>query len=276
MSTGNLRILATNLHDTATLTATSEAMPITNTQRSERAYVWRSTDLTPQVIEGVLPSGGFVDCFAVDKTNLDAGGTVQVELFSNNVLLHDSGEISTALLIPLNAWRVGIDVWGATYNERMPGKSSLCVIWLAAPAAIDKYRITFRSTGPASYIEAGRVFVGLSFSPETNMSWSPKVQWLENIEHKQTEGGSLRSSGSAHPRRSFGIKLDWLSPADCQRLLTELVSVGMGADLLVSLYPGKGGLDELQHTMICRRNSSYGNQYTHLNNYSAALDFLEV
>ncbi len=273
--TGNLRILATNLHDTATLTATSEAMPIVNTQRSERSYVWRSTDLTPQVIEGVLPAPGYIDCMAFDRTNLGAAGSVRIELFSGIESIYDSGQVSTALSIPLDAWRVGIDEWGATYNDRMPGNSSLSVHWLPVPKVVDKYKITFSSTD-GSYIEVSRIFTGLSFSPEVNMSWNPKVEWLEHIEHKQTEGGSLRSIGNAHPRRAFGIKLDWLSPVDCQRLLTELVSAGQGADLLVSLYPGKGGLDELKHTMICRRNSNYSNQYTHLNNYSTALDFLEV
>ena len=276
MSTGNLRILATNLHDTAALTATSEAMPVTNTQRSERAYVWRSTDLTSQIVEGTLSKTGYVDCFAFDRTNLGATETVQIELFSGADAVYDSGQISAALFIPLNAWRVGIDEWGATYNDRMPGNASLCVHWLTEPKAIDRYKLTFSSTGNSTYIEIGRIFTGLSFSPEVNMGWNPKVDWLESIEQVYTEGGSLRSVGSSQPRRAFSIKLDWLSVADRQRLLTEVVRVSKSADLLVSLYPGRDGLDELEHTMICRRSNNYGHQYTHLNNWSSALDFLEV
>jgi len=274
--TGNLRILAANLHDTATLTATSEAMPISNTQRSERPYVWRSTDLTAQVVEGVLPTAGFVDCFAFDRTNLGGTGSVQIELFSGADAVYDSGQVSTALLIPLNAWRVGIDSWGATYNERMPGNSSLCVHWLPIPKICSKYKITFRSTGSGSYIEVGRIFTGLSFTPEVNMSWNPSLEWIENVEHTPTEGGSLRSIGRSDPRRLIGFDLDWISPADRQRLITELVRVGKGSDVLISLFPGQGGLDELEYTGVCRRQNNLGHKYTHLDNWVTRLEFLEV
>lgn len=272
----NLRILAANLHDTATLTATSEAMPVAYTQRSERSYVWRSIDLEQQVIEGVLPIGGFVDCLAFDRTNLGGTGTVQIELFSGANSVYDSGQVSTALLIPVGVWRPGIDSWGATYNDQMPGGSTLGVHWLPEPKAIDRYQLTFNSTGPDSWIEIGRIFVGLSFSPDVNMNWSPAVDWLESVEQRQTEGGSLRSIGGGEPRRKVSVQLDWLSESDRQRLVTQLVKVGLSADLLVSLYPGQGGLRELEHTMVCRRENSFSHKHSRLNNWQTSLSFLEV
>ena len=279
--TGNLRILATNLHDTATLAATSEAMPIANTQVSPRPYVWRSTDLQEQQIDVTLSGVDYIDCIALAQHNLGALGEVQVEFFqgafTEQGLVKDSGAMPTEMLVPLSAWRVGIDPWGATYNDRLPGGSSLVIYWLDQPIAADRYRITLTSSDTsAGYFEVGRIFAGLSSSPETNMSWNPDVRWIESIEHVRTEGGSSRSVGGGEPRRAVSISLDWLSEADRQRLLTDLVSVSKAADLLVSLYPEQGGLRELEHTMVCRRTNDFGHTYSHYNNWQTTLDFEEV
>jgi len=278
---GNLRILATNLHDTATLTATSEAMPITNTQVSSRPYVWRSVDLQNQQLDSILQGGGYIDCIALAQHNLGALGEIRIEFFKGSFAevdrVKDSEPMPTAMLVPLNAWRVGIDPWGATYNERLPGGSSLIIYWLDQPIAADRYRITLtNSDTSAGYFEIGRIFAGLSSSPEINMNWNPGLTWSENIDHMKTEGGSLRSVGRREPRRVASIKLDWLSEADRNRLLTELVSVGKAADLLISLYPEQGGLRELEHTMVCRRTNDFGHTYSHYNNWQTSLEFMEV
>ncbi|WP_417594967.1 hypothetical protein [Oceanospirillum sp.] len=276
MAKNQLRILADNLHDTAVLTATSEALPIANTQRSERPMVWRSADLQTQVIEATLPTGGWVDCIALARHNLGGAGVLKIEFFNAGTQVGETITAPTALLIPAGLWRAGIDGWGASYNDEMPAGSPLGIHWLDTPVVIDSYRITLEGGGPDSYIEIGRIFVGLSFSPAVNFNWGLQVQWQENAEHIPTEGGSLRTVGGGDLRRSFALQLDWLNDADRVQLVTQLVRVGLGADLLVALYPKGNDLLQLEHTMVCRRESSFSHTHNHFQNWQASLQFIEV
>lgn len=271
-----LRILAENLHDTANLTVTSEAMPVSYTQRSERPLVWRSEDLQTQVLEATLPTGGLIDCVALARHNLGGVGVIKVEILSGNEVVHSSGDVSTALLIPAGLWQAGIDSWGASYNDRMPGNSALGIYWLPAPKVADGYRLTISSGVTSGYIEIGRIFVGMSFSPAVNMNWGCTVEWQENAQHIATEGGSLRTVGAGDLRRKFSFQLDWLDETDRQKLITQLVKVGPESDLLVALYPESGGLKELEHTMICRRDGALSHTHSHFNNWKASLAFTEV
>ncbi len=278
----NLRILANNIHDTTTLTATSEAMPVENTQRSERPFTWRSVDLQTQVIEATLQDGAYIDCIALARHNLGPLGSVRFECFlgdfTDDKRVKDSGEMPTAMLIPAGIWRAGIDPWGATYNELLPGGSSLAIYWLDTPVAADRYRITLSSsdTSPTGYFEIGRIFSGLSFAPSVNMNWGTNVRWVESSEHIRTEGGSMRTVGTSELYRAFDFKLDWLADTDRQRLVTELAKAGRERDLLVSLYPQSGGLHELEHTMICRRINNFAHNHNHYNNWQAQFEFEEV
>jgi len=272
-----LRLLATNLHDTADLTASSEALPITNTQRSERSRVWRSADLQQQVIDATLPTGGFVDCIALARHNLGGAGILRIQFFNNGVEVFDTGSVATALLIPAGIWRAGIDGWAASYNDQMPAGSPLGIHWLSTPVAIDSYRITLDSGGPDDYIEIGRIFIGLSITPSVNFNWGAGIEWQESGEHIPTEAGSLRTiGGTADRRRKFTIKLDWLSDADRVQLVTQLVRVGLGADLLVALYPQGRELLQLEHTMVCRRENTLNHIHNHFQNWQAGLSFIEV
>lgn len=271
-----LRLLATNLHDTATLTATSEALPIANTQRSERSRVWRSADLQTQVITATLPDGGFVDCIALARHNLAGAGILKIQFFNAGAQVGETITAPTALLIPAGVWRAGIDGWAASYNDEMPAGSPLGIHWLDQPIAIDSYTITLDSGGPDSYMEVGRIFIGLSISPTVNFNWGVGVEWQESGEHIPTEAGSLRTVGGSDLRRRFSLQLDWLNDADRIQLVNQLVSVGLGADLLVALYPEGSELLQLEHTMVCRREASFGHTHSHYQNWTAPLAFIEV
>lgn len=271
-----LRILANNLHDTATLDAPDQAMPVSYTQRSERSLVWRSADDDVKTITAALSGVSYINCIALARHNLGALGVIQIDLLLNGEVIKSSGAVSMAMLIPAGVWRAGIDPWGATYNERMPGGSELGIYWLDQPVAVDSYRLTISGSTAAGYFEIGRIFSGLSFAPSVNMNWGRSFGWIESGEHVRTEGGTLRTVGQSGRRRKFNLRLDWLSQTDRENLITHLVSAGIGADLLVSLYPESGGLHELTHTMVCRREGGFEDVHSHPGNYQATLNFLEV
>ncbi|MFG1487652.1 hypothetical protein ABMA58_00210 [Oceanospirillum sp. HFRX-1_2] len=277
MNKRNLRLLAHNAHDQATLTATSEALPIANTQRSERPMVWRSTDLSEQVIEAQLATGAVIDCVALVRHNLGASGLRRIELLYQGDVVYDSGPEPTAILIPAGVWRAGVDAWGATYNDQLPVDSAVTVHWVPQQLLVTGYRITLTSANPDGFMQIGRIFAGASFSPEVNFDWSPKVEWQEQGEHLPTEGGSLRTVGLSGLRRKVDLQLSWLSDSDRVQLVSLLGKAGLSADLLISLYPShESEMLELEGLIVCRRAPAISTQHTRPDNWQMPQTFIEV
>ncbi len=270
----NMRLIIENVHDSAALTATSEALPVTYTQRSGRSYVWRSAGVSaPQVIEATIAAPSFIDAVVLYRHNLSPTATVRIELINGADVVHDTGEQSAAEVIPPPLLRLGVDAWGATYNANIP--VTLQPYWLQA-SLITGYRITINDpANPDGYIQVGRVISGLSFSPEYNPAYGAELQWLEQVEHRRTEGGSLRSIGGGLARR-LSIDLDFLTDADRTKLTTELVKRGKAADVFVSLYPEQGGVKEIEHSFLARRDANYSHTHDFYSNWASSLPFLEV
>ena len=295
-----LRILAHNVHDTAALTATSEALPITNTQRSERPLVWRSADLSEQVITGTLSAGAVVDCFAIARHNLGGSGLRRIELLRHDAVVYDSADsdgstfipagtwragidpwgmsyIPTAILIPAGIWQAGVDPWGGSYNDQLPNNTPMTVQWMDQKYLITGYRLTLAGSDRDGFMEIGRIFLGESFVPQVNFGWSPTVEWLESGEHIVTEGGSLRTVGGGELRRKTSIQLDWLVDTDRTQLISLLGKAGMGADLLISLYPdSQSQMLELEGMFICRREQALKTTHNLPGNWQAPLTLLEI
>lgn len=268
-----MRLIIDNVHDGASLTATSEALPVAYTQRSGRAYPWRSTDTATQVIEGTLASAEYIDALVLYRHNLSATATAQVELLGDTGVVYDSGEQPLAELIPLGVFRAGIDPWGASYNDQIPVACS--PFWLPV-TAITGYRITLKDpANSAGFVQVGRVIVGLSFSPEYNPAYGLQLEWRENVEHRRTEGGSLRSVGEGLARR-LSLDLAFMPDNDRAKLTTDLVKRGKASDVFISVYPEQGGLKEIEHSFLARRDANYSHTHDFYANWQASLPFLEV
>ncbi|UXZ55834.1 hypothetical protein LOS15_07390 [Halomonas sp. 7T] len=269
----NLRLIIDNVHDSAVLTATSEALSIAHTQRSGRSYPWRSVDTSTQVIEGTLASLTYLDAIVLYRHNLSAAATVRIEWLNDVGIVQDTGEQSAAELIPPPLLRLGVDPWGASYNDKIP--VAVQPYWIT-PDFVTRYRITINDpANPDGYIQIGRIIAGLSFSPRYNFSYGVKLEWVEQVEHRRTEGGSLRSIGGGLARR-LTLDLNHLSDADRTTLTTELVKRGQGADVFISAYPEQGGIKEIEHTLLARRDANYAHTHDFYNNWQSSLPFLEV
>lgn len=274
MTNPNMRMIVSNLNDIATLTATSEALPVAYTQRSGRAYVWRSTDTATQVINGAWASPQFIDSATIYRHNLSQNASFRFEAFLDGATVVDSGPTVTAELITPPSLRVGIDPWGATYNDAIavPLKS----IWFP-PTLADSYRITITDpANPAGFLQIGRLIVGLSISLEYNPRYGVTQEWIEDAEQVRTEGGSLRTISSGGQARLLSVDQGTLSDADRVKLTTELVKRGKQADIFVSLYPEQGGVKELEHAFLSRRRNNYATTHDRFANWQTALEFLEV
>jgi len=274
--TGNIRLILDNVHDAATLTATSAAsgVPVENTQRNDRVRVWRSAGTGVQVIEGTLAVGAIVDNLAVLNHNLSATASVQLTLLNGGVESWDSGEQPAGEFIPAGVWRAGIDPWGATYNDKLKQPSTL----LSFPITpISGYRLTIKDElNPSGAIEIGRIVLGLVFSPAFNASYDLQIKWQDAAQHEYSAGQTLRTINGGKPRRITTFSLDWLQTQDRARLIEELAQRGMIADVFVDLYPKSTGIERFNGAFLARLTEGYGDSHSFYNNHASTFSFIEV
>lgn len=273
MALSNLRMIINNFHDTATLTATSEALPVSYTQESGRSKIWRSVDTATQVINGALFSPNFLSALVVYNHNLTTVGTIRVEYLLQEEVVYDSGDIVASSLIPLGIWRVGVDPWGAQDLTEFP--NTHYVIWTDPTLATD-YRITIKDpNNPDGYVQVSRIMAGLSYSPDMNASYGVQLEWQEFAEHKRTEGNSLRTVGKGIAR-VMTFNLDYLEREGLGQLSRELLKTGKQQDVYINLYPEKGGALEAEHAFVARRDNSYAHTHDYFNNWKTQLAMVEI
>ncbi|SDF72924.1 hypothetical protein SAMN05216571_101419 [Onishia taeanensis] len=269
----NLRMIVDNLHDTATLTATSEALAVENTQRTGRAYPWRSTDLAEQVITATLPTPNFIDALVLYRHNLSSTSTVRLELLNAGEVVYDTGAVTVSGLIPLGDFRFGVDPWGATLTRDLPIKQA--PFWFPA-TAITGYRLTFNDPDNLDGVmEVGRIITGQVVSPQFNASYGVELEWKEAAEHIRSEGGSLRTLGGGIARR-LSFNLDFMDARGRATLTRAFLRGGKGRDIYVSLYPEAGGLEEAEHAFVGRREGNYGHQHNFYANWRSSYTLVEV
>lgn len=270
-----IRMIIDNRHDTASLTATSEAMPISYTQRSGRSYVWRSANLNQQVITGTLETPDYLSSLVIYGHNLTPGGTVRLQYLVGNSVTYDTGAVPASSIIPLSIWQAGIDPWGAQDVTELP--NTQLTLWTPARLA-ERYRITINDPNPPEgYIEIQRIATGLYYSPQltSNVSYGVELEWQDLSENRRTESGSLRTIGKGEARR-VTFSLDHLPKDEQTRLTRELLRVDKGRDVYISIYPEAGGMLEAEHAFMARRESNYSHQHTRFNNWASQHTFQEV
>lgn len=271
---GNLSLLIDNLHDVATLTASSEGLPVINTQDQRRDYVWESVDAAVQTITCVLPNAEYADVFAMSRYNLTAAATVRLILKSDGATVYDSNAVEVVQFIPAGVWRAGIDPWMAAYNDILPAQ----VLVISFPSVVfDEYQIVIDDTAnPDGFLHVSRIAIGQQHTLDINFSNGAVFEWIENERHTRMTGGGLYTSGDTGGRaRRIKLDLDHLSELERIDLDVKLTAAGQGRDVLVRAYPGTGDVHELLHTFFAKRTSSIGITHHSYDHYSLPLIYEE-
>ncbi|WP_404462889.1 hypothetical protein LG331_09020 [Vreelandella aquamarina] len=270
-----LRLIIDNAHDAATLTATSEALPVANTQRSGRSYVWRSNGTGQQVLTGTFDVPRYLSALLVYNHNLTSEGTLRIEYLLEGAVVFDTGPVIAADIIPLGIWQAGIDPWGAQDLTELP--SVQYNVWTDS-TLVSSYRLTLNDPGnPDGFLQVSRIFAGIPYSPDPdkNASFGVNLEWQEFAEHQRTESGSLRTIGEGVARR-LSFDLNHLDSVGLAELGRELLKAGKQQDVYISLYPETGGMKEAEHAFIARRANNYGHTHNYVNNWQAPLVLEEV
>jgi len=271
----NIRMVVGSLADQATLSATHYvgAMLPSNLQLSRKENIWRSTSIESVSISGTFSVAQALNCFVLAGHNISSAGLIRLKLRLNGQVIYDSGDYAPANPIPAGIWRAGVDPFGSTYDDQLNTK--MVRIWLPELMVTDEFEVTIQDpNNPDGYVEASRLLMGQFITPDWNLSFGGGVNWVDTSQHILMEGGCLETAKGIL-RRQFTFSLDHLSESDRIRLEVDLAMRGKSTDVFVSLYPEEGGMKEVTHMMIARRDNDLHIPHVTHSNWASQITFIE-
>ena len=254
----NLRILAPNAFDTATLSASPAmvaTLPVTNLQDTMRARVARTVGLpAPQFIRGNFAATQTLSGFVLWRHNLTVAGSLRLKVWDGlnqtGTLLYDSGSINLGVVVGWGEFTWGIDPWGA--GAFSSWAVSYYVQWFAPVQGALSFEIQISDpANTAGYMEVGRVFLGAYFEPTTNFEYGVDLSWEEDTEQERTEGGSLRSD-NREPWRLLRLDLNEITEGERATLMEILRINGKRNEVFVSCFPSFGGNKERDYQFAAK------------------------
>jgi len=149
-----IRFLATNLWDTATVTASSAAtgFPVTNIATRLFLEHWRSTNKTGEWLKADLGADVVIRAIAIRYSNLQVGDSLNLQ--AQTAANGDDWDGSPALTINVSI----------TITAEMVSKGLIVYNWESAPTACRWWRILMTAAA-GTYIRVGRVFLGTFVEP---------------------------------------------------------------------------------------------------------------
>ncbi|MGH1461005.1 MAG: hypothetical protein ACRBB6_03105 [Neptuniibacter sp.] len=267
----NVRLIVRNIFDEAGLAVTDQVTPIESLQQSRRTK-WRSATNSTQIITGTLSDYAFSDGIAIAHHNLLAGAQWKLILKEDGVVQYDSDWLDTVLYIPAANFLPGITPWMASYNEKLPVQ--MMVHWFDITLC-NEFEIHLKPEATETYVEVGRIFLGQAISPEFNMDFGCNLTYLEKGEHRESDAQGLWTIGKG-VRRQFEMDFNLLDSNERSNLSLELVSKGIQQDILISGYPERGDVLELEHTLIGKRRDYFSSPHVDYDEWQTKLAFLET
>lgn len=257
----NIRMIFNDGIRQGVLSATSEAMPISNVQDERRAFVWRSedtsgADATDQEISAVMPItinglGGVV----LSNTNLTMTADAAV------TIKNGMADIGTLEMICLARNTDGTTTWVAWFDD----------------GPVDQVEISISDpSNPDGYLQIVQIMAGAALTFEYCFSAGAEQEWVEDVEHFETDGSTIRSEGTGQDRRRSLINLELLPEADRAAFVDAALQHGQKLPLFLSMYPEWGGTIEAQHQYICKRITNIKNQHWIKRFFRGGVEFREV
>lgn len=171
----NAAIAYLNLADSGTVSASSQqvTLPATNVQTPHVEERWRSSVSSAYLIVD-LGSVQSIDTVLLRGITVGSSGTAQVRISATDpqvesALLHDSGALSS-----------GSSSFDVAYDA--------LVRLLSTPVSGRYVRIDLLDSA-ASYVEAGRLFVGLRTTFDRNFTFGWSIGWADRSVKSKTRGG---------------------------------------------------------------------------------------
>lgn len=278
----NFRIISTNDADAATLTGADflAALPVTNLQLQGRSRVARTTDVVgDKVIEGDWDAPRVVGAGVLHGCNFTISATIRWECWDGagqtGTKVYDSGIIPALDALGWGDFDWGIPAWGDTVFSN--GQPAYSVHWFSEIVGALSFRVTINDEeNDAGYIQAKRLLIGPYFEPDVNPDFGLQMHWAEDSTQKRTIAQTVRTDVQGKYRTLTG-SLAGLDAEERGRFMDVCYAVGLARDCFVSVYPETGGVDERDHSMLCKFKGQLPTMSnTNVGRNSAQFSFWEV
>lgn len=253
----NFRVISTNDADAATLTSGDflASLPVTNLQIEGRARVARTTNVTGnKVVNGNWSAPKVVSALVLYGCNFTSQATLRLELFDGpnqtGTTVFDSGAIPALEALGWGEFGWGLVPWGATVFTGW--SSTFSVMWLPQFFAVRSFRITVAdAANPVGYIQMKRLLIGSYFEPVVNPDYGLQLNWQSDDQQVRTMASSVRTDIRARYRILNGT-LAGLEPGERAIFMEIARTVGLAAELFVSVYPSASGATRRDYSMLCK------------------------
>lgn len=252
----NLIWCVKNAIDFATITGNPvmvATLPPSNLKLPARARVARTTSTAQQEIKFTWGGNGwFMNFLKLSRHNLEVGSTWRVQLFADAAWtnqIYDSGVLPAFDYVTLGDLDFGVDPLGSGNFDSFLGQM-YSVVHFNRLMALSGIVTLANSSNSAGYMEASRLFAGDYYE----LSWNPETAdfgWDESTQQSRSEGGTLRSDGTAAFRK-IELQVNLKDEVECARLRDMLRYAGLRKDTYLNLYPEAGGEKTRDHTMLCK------------------------
>lgn len=226
----NAAIAYLNLADAGTWTATSAEtlMPVSRLQNEHIGKRWRSTAEPATITVDLTGAASNVSIDIAALFGLTVGSTATIRVMISNT----AGGAASGNLH---------DVTYSSADEEFKPDYGALILPLAAPVSARYVRFVI-TDGPASYVEAGRGFVGLREAFTYNFAPGGGIAWTDLSRKTKTPGGQTLIFPDSK-FRSAEINLEWVSAAQREGLLESIDRInGQSIDCLFILDTASNNL----------------------------------
>lgn len=242
----NVRLLARNLADTATITAVTaeSAYPASNLALAARGSEFRTTDASAnRQIKLTWGTSQRVDTIALCRHNLTDAATWKIYFYSDSAWT--TSITSTADIDAFTASLLGANATITDANVR--GLKSSVYYHSSVLTTVKSIIIEFDDAANADgYISATRLFVGEAQTVTRNAAYDAALEWAEDSQQARTLSGTLRSVALTPPYRRLALAFNHVPDGDYKTWSDVYRYCGRRADFWLDLYPGEGTTRDLE------------------------------
>lgn len=156
-------------------------------------------------------------------------------------------------------------------------QTAYAVHWFTQVVGAMSFRITINDEdNDAGYLQVKRLLIGPYFEPAVNPDFGLQLNWREDSTQTRTMGQTVRTDVQGKYRTLTG-SLAGLDQEERGRFMEICRVVGLDRDCFVSVYPETGGVDERDHSMLCKFQGQLpAMSNTNVSRHSAQFSFWEV
>jgi hypothetical protein len=241
---GNSIFMFSNQLDTATLTASSAALPVTNLTNPQRSKIWRSTSNTAWV-SAQLDAANGADYLAIVDLNLSTSGMIRVRAWLDAV---DGSELEFDQYYDPNVFSVntevdvdyglgdyGLGAFGTNSPISATTRKNVQLLPFGQTLISPFYKIDFMDEN-VTYVQAGVLFLAKARVFEINLSYDWNIRQIDRSVSKESIAGQ-RYIQPRDTRLEIRGKFGALSEAERTDMIVQITEVGNTRPIIYSVFP---------------------------------------